>query len=193
MDEVFALFAKLQEELEALQVKNAALEKENAELRARLNASKPEPEALKVYDSADEIVWERGPHTANSYALQQFFGNKHDMRPWKNVIVKGIGQVYWNGSNKQQMDDWYAIAHHRVLDVTADPWVSVIQEGDDAFESDREDMEKLVREYSGGLRQNLSNWSRHQLGAELLQAYLETHDADSPDDLSRPISVTPGY
>lgn len=190
MEEIFNMLNELQEKIGLLEMEAAELRKENAELRARLGATKAEPEPLKVYDRVEDIIWERGQHTANSYALQQFFGKKHDLRPWKQVIVKDVGQVYRSGGN-QVMPDWYAIAHHRVLDVTANPWVCLVQEGDDAWESDRDDMERLVREYRGGLRHHINTWDDGSLGSELKQIYLETHDDTGPEMTRRPIPVTP--
>lgn len=188
MEEIFAIIQRLQEQMAAQEAKIAALEKENQELRARVKVAPPAA-PLKVYSKVEDIVWERGPHNGNTGFLQAWFGSKVDTRPWLNVIVEGIGRVY--RMNVAKMPDWYAIAHHRVLDVTANPWVAVVQEGDDSFESDPADMSALVRNYSGGLRYALSTWDQHALGQSLKADFLETHDDPGIVDDRREIPVAP--
>lgn len=185
MDELIAQIAALMSQVEVLTAENQRLREE---LAKRKPAAK-EPEPLKEFDSVEDIEWERGPHNANTFALQQFFGKGVDTRPWKQVIVKGIGRVYRMG-NQVGTPDWYGIAHNRCLDVTKSVWVCKAQEGDDAFESDYEDMARLVREYEGGLRWNLAEWDSHELGGKLKEEFLKTHDNPDPVTDRKPVPVT---
>lgn len=188
MEELFAMLSAMESKMLAMELELVTLRKENEDLRARLNVVKPAAEPLKEYDRVEDIIWEKLPWNANSWMIHITVGG--DPRGYKHVILKGVGEVYRMPAQKQT-PDWYAIAHARVLDVTKNPWVHRVQEGDDSYESDPEDMKQLVREYSGGLRYNISNWDAHQLGAELKQVWLETHTETGPVDVSRPIDIAP--
>lgn len=182
LEELAAKWAEMESRILSLEAENEALKKENDNLRTKLGMEvKVEEEPLKTFPSVQDIVWERWPDNDDTkkcfndlYMTSVLLGTKF-VPPWKHAIVEGLGEVRRGGGPGTQMPDWYAIAHHRVLDVTAKPWVRIVPSDDDGYESDPKDMAALVKNYSGALRYPLSSWDMHKTGMEMKKLYLQTH------------------
>lgn len=182
--------------------------KQMRELLAEKVAAEP---ALTVYPSVEAIDWaaerlEDNDETRARYN-EKFFqwallgsNPKSDFYPpYKNVIVEGVGEVRklggtgWDAEKQRGGSagpDWVHITQTRVLDVTAPQWVALVQKGDDYNETDPEDIEYLLKSYSGGLRYPLDAWKSHTVGAAYREIFLQTHTDPGVEYSKRQIPVT---
>ena len=185
LQDIELLFAEKDKQIAGLKAKVRELEQ-----TAKVPEKKRVTSDLKEFPSVEEIEWEKEGHTAKSWILQIWSGKNKDLRDWKHVLVDG---VEWRRFEGKAMPDWYAIAHHRIYDVTASVWAAKVQPGDDGFEDDPEDMVELIQNYNKPLRYNPEFWKNDELGAKLLKEFYKTHDTVEvlyPDERQVPSTPT---
>lgn len=151
---------------------------------AGVKAPLPPPPPLKVYPTINDIEWEQWPDTDDTWSrfpewrMRLGLFNKQAKAagrhlPWRNVIVEQYGELsnieVRRGSGVQ--DDYELIINRRCLDVVGKIKPMWVQSGDDGFESDAGDKERLARNYQGKLNQPLTFWRKdYQQYAEILAA-----------------------
>lgn len=124
---------------------------------------------LPVYDTYEDFKAAGWTHYPDTPAVRTAFNDEWMVHgiiggawpPEQDAIIRKHGELVNIRVTHRPLNmnaDWDAICHYRCLDVTDKVWASIVQEGDDSHEDDIDDIEVLVRNYSGGLRQPLDMW-----------------------------------
>lgn len=152
-----------------------------ADARARIAFLEAQPGApapvetlppLPVFDSYEDFAavgWKRWPDSDLLKATYNDAWMRHGLigAPWppiQNVVIAQLGaftNVELRPIIVTQMLDGDAICNRRCVDVLApkNAMAAIVQPGDGSYETDVADIETLIRNYKGGLRQPLSSWA----------------------------------